>query len=107
MLYIDNFIHQPTPIQNTTLKGIAGGITAPGRVTIQLRIKQESQETTISIIENVIYAPDCLIRLISPHQLDCQPKAKGHEQSCFTIEENTATIFHGGDTHTCDSHRKT
>jgi hypothetical protein len=38
--YIEDFIHQPTPIQNTTLKGIAGGLTALGRGTIQLRITQ-------------------------------------------------------------------
>jgi hypothetical protein len=29
--YIEDFIHQPTPIQNTILKGIAGGLTALGR----------------------------------------------------------------------------
>jgi hypothetical protein len=45
--YIDSFIHQPTPIQNTTLKVIAGGITSLGRVTIQLKINQENKETTI------------------------------------------------------------
>jgi hypothetical protein len=39
MPYIDDFIHQPTPIQNTTLKVIAGGLTALGRGTIKLRIK--------------------------------------------------------------------
>jgi hypothetical protein len=32
--YIEDFIHQPTPIQNTTLKGIAGGLTALGRGTV-------------------------------------------------------------------------
>jgi hypothetical protein len=31
--YIEDFIHQPTPIQNTTLKGISGGLTALGRGT--------------------------------------------------------------------------
>jgi hypothetical protein len=56
--YIDDFIHQPTLIQNTTLKCIGGGLTALSRGTIQLRIKQENQETTILIIDNVIYAPD-------------------------------------------------
>jgi hypothetical protein len=34
-LYIEYCIHQPTPIQNTTLKEIAGGLTALGRGTIQ------------------------------------------------------------------------
>jgi hypothetical protein len=34
---------QPTLIQNTTLNGIAGGLTALGRGNIQLRIKQENQ----------------------------------------------------------------
>jgi hypothetical protein len=63
---IDDFIHQPKAIQNTILKGIAGGLTAPGRGTIQLRIKQENQETTILVIDNLIYAPDCPIRLIIP-----------------------------------------
>jgi hypothetical protein len=56
--YIENFIHQPTPIQNTTLKGIAGGLTALGRRTVQLRINQENQENTLLIIDNVVYTPD-------------------------------------------------
>jgi hypothetical protein len=55
MPYIDDFIYQPTPIQNTTLTCIAGGLTALDRETIQLRIKQENQETTILITYNVIY----------------------------------------------------
>jgi hypothetical protein len=42
-LYIEDFIHQPTPIQNTTIKGIAGGITALGRGTVQLKIHQENK----------------------------------------------------------------
>jgi hypothetical protein len=79
--YIDDFIHQPTPIQNTNLKGIAGGLTALGRGTVQLKINQENKENTILIIGNVIYAPDCHIRLISPQQLYRQSKAKGHENS--------------------------
>jgi hypothetical protein len=59
--HIEDFINQPTPIQNTTLKGIAGGLTALGRGTVQLKIQQESQENIILIIDNVIYAPDCPI----------------------------------------------
>jgi hypothetical protein len=42
--HIEDFINQPTPIQNTTLKGIAGGLTSLGRGTIQLKIQQENQE---------------------------------------------------------------
>jgi hypothetical protein len=76
--YIDNFIHQPTPIQNTTLKGISGGLPALGRGTVQLKINQENKENTILIIDNVIYAPICPIRLISLQQLHRQSKAKGH-----------------------------
>jgi hypothetical protein len=41
--YIEDFIHQPTPIQNTTLKGISGGQTALVRGTLQLKINQENQ----------------------------------------------------------------
>jgi hypothetical protein len=41
--YIEDFIHQPTPIENTTLKGIEGGLTALGRGTLQLRINQENK----------------------------------------------------------------
>jgi hypothetical protein len=47
------------------------------------------------------------IRLISPQQLHRQSKAKGHDNSCFTTEETTATLFHGGDTFTCAYHPKT
>jgi hypothetical protein len=106
-LRISNFIHQPTPIQNTTLKGIAGGLTALGRGTVQLKIHQENKENIILVIDNVIYAPDCPIRLVSPQQLHRQSKAKGHENSCFTTEETTATLYHGGDTFTCAYHTKT
>jgi hypothetical protein len=105
--YIEDFIHQPTPIQNTTLKGIAGGLTALGRVTVQIKIHQNNTDNIILVIDNVIYAPDRPIRIISPQQLHRQSKAKGHENSCFTTEETTATLYHVGDTFTCDYHPKT
>jgi hypothetical protein len=54
--YIEDFINQPTPIQNTTLQGIAGGLTALCRGTVQLRITQENKENIIIVIYNVIYA---------------------------------------------------
>jgi hypothetical protein len=54
MPYIKDFIHQPTPIQNTTLKGIAGGLTTLGRGTVQLKKTQENKESIILIIDNVI-----------------------------------------------------
>jgi hypothetical protein len=66
-----------------------------GRGTIQLKMKQENQETAILIIENVIYAPDCPIRLISPQQLHRQSKAKGHEQSNFTTDKTQQHYFKG------------
>jgi hypothetical protein len=53
----EDVIHQPTPTQNTTLKGIAGGLTDLGRGTVQLKIHQENKENIIMIIDNVIYAP--------------------------------------------------
>jgi hypothetical protein len=105
--YIEDFIHQLAPIQNTALKGIAGGLTSLGRGTVKLKIHQENIENIILDIDNVIYAPDCPIRLISPQQLHRQSKAKGHENSCFTTEETTATLYHGGDTFTRAYHPKT
>jgi hypothetical protein len=59
--YIKDFIHQPTPIQNTTLKGISGGLTALDRGTVPFKIHQENQENIILVIDSVIYAPDCPI----------------------------------------------
>jgi hypothetical protein len=105
--YIEDFIHQPTPIQNTTLKGIAGGLTALGRGTVQFKIHQENKDNIILAIYNVTYAPYCPIRLISPQQLHRQSKAKGHENSCFTTEETTATLYHGRETLTCAYNQKT
>jgi hypothetical protein len=55
--YIEDSIHQPTQIQNTTLKGISGGLTSLGRGTVQLKVHQEKKENIILIIGNVIYAP--------------------------------------------------
>jgi hypothetical protein len=40
--YIEDFIHQPTPIQNTTFKCIAGGLTALDIGTVKLKIHQEN-----------------------------------------------------------------
>jgi hypothetical protein len=57
--YIEDFQHQPTPIQNTSIKVISGGLTALVRGTVQLKIHQENKENIILIIDNVIYAPDC------------------------------------------------
>jgi hypothetical protein len=74
---------------------------------VQLKIHQENKDNIILVIDNVIYAPDCPIRLISPQQLHRQSKAKGHENSCFTTEETTATLYHGGDTFTWAYHPKT
>jgi hypothetical protein len=105
--YIEDFIHQPTPIQNTTVKGISGGVKYLGRGTLQLNIHQENKENIILVINNVIYAPACPIGLISPQQLHTQSKAKGHDTSCFTTEETTATLYHGGETSTCAYHPKT
>jgi hypothetical protein len=59
--YIEDFIHQPTTIQNTTLKGISGGLTALGRGTVQPKIHQNNTDNIILVIDNVIYAPDCPI----------------------------------------------
>jgi hypothetical protein len=59
--YIEDFIHQPTPIQNTTLKGISGGLTALGRVNVQLKIHQENKDNIILVIEK------CNIRTRLPH----------------------------------------
>jgi hypothetical protein len=84
--HLEDFITQPTPIQNTTLKGIAGGLTVLGRGTIQLKKQQENQETIILIRDNVICAPDCPIRLISPQQLHIQSKSRGYDNSCFTTD---------------------
>jgi hypothetical protein len=77
------------------------------RGTVQLKIHQENKENIILIIDNVIYAPYCPIQLISPQQLHRQSKAKGHDNSCFTTEETTATLYHGGYTFTCAYHPKT
>jgi hypothetical protein len=38
--YLEDFLNQPTPIQNTTLIGIAGGLTDVVRGTIQLKINK-------------------------------------------------------------------
>jgi hypothetical protein len=105
--HIEDFINQPTPIQNTTLKGIAGGLTALGRGTLQLKIQQQNQENIILIIDNVIYAPNCPIRLISPQKRHRQSKARGYDNSSFTTDDTTATLYHGGDTFKCEYHPKT
>jgi hypothetical protein len=45
--YLEDFLNQPTHIQNTTLKGIYGGLTLLGRGTIQLKVRQNDKEPII------------------------------------------------------------
>jgi hypothetical protein len=66
----------------------------------------KKNKALVLIIDNVIYAPDCPIRLIRPQQLHRQSKAQGDNASHFVTEENMATLFHGGDIITCDYHMK-
>jgi hypothetical protein len=82
--YLEDFIIQAPPVQNITLKVIAGGLTALGRGTIQLKINQTNKEPITLIIDNVVlYAPYCPIRLVNQQQLYRQSKAHGHEDSHF------------------------
>jgi hypothetical protein len=46
--YLENFLIQPTPIHNTTLKEISGGLTAVGRGTIQLKINKPKNNQSYS-----------------------------------------------------------
>jgi hypothetical protein len=81
------------------MKGTERCLTALGRGTVQLQIKQDNQEPLIPVTDIIIYAPDFPIRLISPQQIHCQYKSKGREKSCFTTYETTASLFHGGGLH--------
>jgi hypothetical protein len=58
------------------------------RGTIQLKIRQNDQEPLLLVIDNVIYAPDCLLSL---KQLHHQSKEKGQDKSYSITNENTAT----------------
>jgi hypothetical protein len=58
------------------------------------------------IIDNVIYAPNFPVPLLSPQELQRQSKEKGYNQSHVTTDENTATLFHVGATISCDYHPK-
>jgi hypothetical protein len=89
--YIEDFIHQPTPIQNTTLKGIAGCLMVLGRGTVHIKINQENKENIILIIDNVIYSPDCPIQIISPQELHRQSR----ELMLHNRRNNSNTISWG------------
>jgi hypothetical protein len=43
--YIEDFLHQPTPIQNTTLKGIAGGLTAQAEEPYNSKYTKQTKKT--------------------------------------------------------------
>jgi hypothetical protein len=83
--YIKDFIHQPTPIQNNNKRDIRRS-NSPRQRNRTTQNTPRKKENIILVIDNVIYAPDFPIRLISPQQLHRQSKAKGHENSCFTME---------------------
>jgi hypothetical protein len=98
--YIDDFIHQPTPIQNTTLKGISGGLTALGRGTLQLKINLKKQRK--HNIDNIQRD----IRTILPYSTNQPATITQTIQSKRTLElmlhnrrKHSNTISQGGYVH--------
>ena len=62
---LTDFISPPTPVQETTVRGIGAGLQVKGIGTVRFVL---SDGRTLQV-ENVLYVPDCPVRLLCPQQL--------------------------------------
>jgi hypothetical protein len=74
-----DFILPITPVQNTTLKGIASGLSIHGIGTVSYHILDDAKRPLKIIIPGVLYVPDSPCRLICPRQL----LATSHDPTAF------------------------
>ena len=62
---LSDFISPPSKVQSTTVRGIGAGLQVKGIGTVRYIL---SDGRTLEI-ENVLYVPDCPVRLLCPQQL--------------------------------------
>jgi hypothetical protein len=96
-----DFITAIRPIQHTTLKGIAAGLTIKGLGTVRYTVRDDSgREHTITIPE-VLYVPDCPSRLLCPRQVLSSTQ---DTDATMTVRSNGVQLFFGGVTFTVPYH---
>jgi len=96
-----DFITAILPVQNTTLKGIAAGLTIKGLGTVQYTVRDDiGREHTITIPE-VLCVPDCPSRLLCP----CQVLSSTRDTAAtMTVRSSSVQLHFGGATFTVPYH---
>jgi hypothetical protein len=66
---IDDFIRPPTHVQPTTLRGIAAGLQVRGIGCVHYHFPRPEGGVVTVKLDNVLYVPDCLMRLLCPRHV--------------------------------------
>lgn len=65
----EDFVSVIRPVQPTTLKGIASGLDVKGVGEAEYVFKTDDGRLTTVFLKNVLYVPDCNVRLLCPRYL--------------------------------------
>ena len=91
----EDFIGSIRPVQSTTLKGIASGLSVSGTGTVKYTCRDDRGEPLHITIPDTLYVPTCPVRLICPRQLLAafkQPATCEITTTSITITTNTQTL---------------
>ena len=90
---MDDFIGPIKRVQNTYISGIASGLEIKGTGTVEYRLRDDSGNVVVVRIENVLYVPQCPVRLICPQQVADQT---GDPDDGLHLKGSHATMHHNG-----------
>jgi hypothetical protein len=94
---IHDFIRPPTPVQPTTLRGIAAGLQVRGIGCVHYHFPRPEGGVITVKLDNVLYVPDCLMRLLCPRHVAAATQQKG--DGFTSLESHSILTCHGVSLH--------
>jgi hypothetical protein len=70
--YKSDFISPIRPVQNVQIKGIAPVLTVQGVGDLFYSFYNDDGELLTMVLKDCLYVPQCIVRLICPHQIGAQ-----------------------------------
>ncbi len=89
-----DFISTPTPVQPTTLKGIASGLAVKAIGTTRYILTTDNGAPATITLPHTLYVPDCAMRLLCPRHMAA---TTGYPEDGFISYEQSGVLRYNGD----------